>query len=192
MKHAITARYKNVLLRPLGPGDLEALRVWRNDRELSRFLTPLPEITPEAQAAWFERAEAGEGELTFAIDETERLKGLAGSVALYNVSGKTAEFGRFLLRKEARGQNVGFIANTLALCVAFRVLGLEKITGFVHQENSAAIITYLKSGFTICGSRPFASGGYELEIFFERESFAQTRDFLGEIEIRTAKEASGP
>lgn len=181
MKHNMTASYKNILLRPLYADDLESLRQWRNDRDLSRFLSPLPEITPESQCEWYERELMARNSYTFVIEETDELKQIVGSVALYGVDGKTAEFGRFLLCKEAQGKNIGFIANTLVLYIGFEVLGLDKVTGCVHQENNAAIITYLKSGFTICGNHPFEGGGYELDIIFEKSNFHSNRDFFREI-----------
>jgi RimJ/RimL family protein N-acetyltransferase len=164
LRHNYSLQHKNVMLRPLARTDLEFLRNWRNDPETSRFLSPIPYIMPDSQSEWFEKESADSGSCTFAIEETERLRRIIGSVALYNIEGDTAEFGRFMLSSETRGMGIGQIAVKLILQFGYRMLSLSRITAEVHQKNNAAIITYLKSGFVIFGNYLIDQGEYMLMI----------------------------
>jgi len=150
MIHNIFESDENITLCPLQKDDIEFLRKWRNDKNTTPFLTPLPEITAEMQLQWYNSDCADESVYTFAIKENKTGK-LIGSVSLYNISGTTAEFGRFLLSPKVRGNGYGKIGTELALKIGFDKLGFTTIKATVHQNNNAAIIAYLKSGFTIYG-----------------------------------------
>lgn len=58
MEHTFHAAYQNCLIRPLRESDIECLRVWRNNTQLSRYLTPILEITPAMQLDWFRRSQS--------------------------------------------------------------------------------------------------------------------------------------
>ena len=55
MDHKYSASLDNVRLRPLKKEDIEKLRMWRNDPDISRFLSPIPYITENMQEKWFEK-----------------------------------------------------------------------------------------------------------------------------------------
>jgi RimJ/RimL family protein N-acetyltransferase len=139
MKHDITVTHNGIKIRPVCEGDLENLRKWRNDKELTIFLTPLPDVTSEQQKAWFLHDCATDNTYTFAV-ESDSL--LVGSVPIYNINGNTAEFGRFLLCKESHGKGIGKITTELVLNIAKEKLGLKKVYADVEQKNIAALITY--------------------------------------------------
>ena len=50
MNHKYSASLDNVRLRPLKKEDIEKLRIWRNDPDISRFLSPIPYITEIMQS----------------------------------------------------------------------------------------------------------------------------------------------
>lgn len=55
MEHTFEACHKNLRARPLQHCDIEYLRAWRNDPEMTAFLSPAPHITREMQEQWFIR-----------------------------------------------------------------------------------------------------------------------------------------
>ena len=181
MRHNIGARYGNVQLRPLHTDDLEALRNWRNDQEFTKYLTPIDEISIEAQLNWFEKDIANPDSYTFAIDEAIEFKRFVGSVGLYEFTKVSAECGRFLIDSTTSGKGIGFLAITLCLYIGFERLGLERITAVVHENNVSALRTDQKGGFVIVGERPYKYGGKEIEIVAERSYFFKLHDFLNEI-----------
>lgn len=52
LNHNYCAECGNVKLRPLIREDIEALRIWRNDKEKTKYLRQIDYITPEMQQAW--------------------------------------------------------------------------------------------------------------------------------------------
>ncbi|MCP3177558.1 GNAT family N-acetyltransferase [Desulfuromonas sp. KJ2020] len=56
-----------VTLREVTEGDLETLRTWRNDPEISRFMVTQDHITPEMQNKWFETTRL-RGDVNFIIN----------------------------------------------------------------------------------------------------------------------------
>ena len=53
MNHQYCAEYARIRLRPLHIHDIERLRKWRNDAQLSRYFTPMPYITRAMQSEWY-------------------------------------------------------------------------------------------------------------------------------------------
>ena len=187
MKHSFYTRFKNVMLRPIEEKDLELLREWRNDPEIStEFLTKLDYITPEKQLEWFKRDLENTNCYTFAICECDQLNEIIGSVALYNFSGKQVEFGRFLIgHQEARGKGLGVKVVCLCLFMGFTMLGANEIVAVVHEDNIAAVTVYTRAGFDIVGKRLLPDGsGHELEIMVKKNDFFGKHDFLSEIRIK--------
>jgi len=185
MKHNITVEYNHVLLRPLHESDLESLRVWRNDANNSKFLRRLDYISSQIQLKWFEQDNLDVNCYTFAIEETQTLKQLVGSVALYNLEDDTSEFGRMLIGDtKAHGRGIGFLGTVLLLHVGFTKLGLQRIIAEVHEDNVPALKNYQKAGFVIYGRRPFECGeGYNFEISISRYDFLALHSFLSEINL---------
>lgn len=184
MKHTLSASYGNVALRPINESDLESLRSWRNDAQLTKFMSTIDYITPDKQREWYESDNTNQDCYTFAIDETQSLKRLVGSVALYNLSDTSAEFGRFLIGdNDARGKGIGYLGTVLCLYLGYVTMGFQTINANVHEDNVAAVKAYLKSGFVISNKRPRTNVGYELEIVAEREQFFKLHSFLSKIQI---------
>ena len=184
MKHTITASYKNVRLRPMNVEDLDALRTWRNDQKFTQYLSPIDEITPEAQLQWYKNDLENPDSYTFAIDEATELNRFVGSVGLYNFTKDSAECGRFLIDKTTSGRGIGFLAMTLCLFIGFEKLALKCITAVVHENNTSALKTDQKGGFVIIGEHPYKLGGKEIEIAAERDYFYKLHSFLNMIELK--------
>ena len=176
MKHSFRFAYKNLLLRPVKKEDLELLRNWRN--ESHPFLSKIDYITAEKQMEWYRQSLRDMNCCTFAIEETEELNRLIGSMALYNFSGHVCEFGRALLgEKLSRGKGNGFLSTVICLHIGFEKLGMRSISATVDKDNTAALKAYGKAGFEIVK----ALNENELEICINNERFAEKHTFLAEI-----------
>ncbi|MDO4851329.1 MAG: GNAT family N-acetyltransferase [Actinomycetota bacterium] len=147
MKHNYHVQCENVELRPLRFEDIEALRIWRNDAANSRYIRKLPEITPEAQIAWFEAECEDDTSLTFAICVDDEL---VGSVSLYDITDSSAEFGRLMVG-ESKGKGIGRKATLATLDIAFNTLHLEIVRAEVSVDNMPALVIYVRVGFCITG-----------------------------------------
>lgn len=184
MKHNYSARYGNILLRPLEEGDIENLRVWRNNTHQTRFLRPVGHITPEMQQQWFEKYLTNENEITFAIVETKDLNRMVGSVALYDFEGDVAEIGKIQIGDpEAGGRGIGRVSLVMAMWIGFKRMGLKKIIASVHQENIAAHKNDMKVGFQIVGNHPSVVGGLEDEIKIDEARLCEVNTYTPEIEL---------
>ena len=168
MKHNLKASYLNVCLRPLDKNDIENLRVWRNDKDATKYLRQIPYITPEMQAKWYENYLTQNDQITFAIDETNTLNKMVGSVSLYDITDTQAEFGRIQIgEKEAHGKGIGKLATIIILYIGFCKLNLTKIIATVNKQNAPACKIYFNVGFKIVGEHSTPNGDeYDIEIDF--------------------------
>ena len=179
MKHTYCASYKNIRLRPLEEKDIEALRVWRNDRSQTQFLRRLPEITPAMQQTWYRNYLEDPDEMIFAIEETEQLSRMVGSVALYDFHGSVAEEGKIQIGDpEAHGRGIGRDSIALALVIGFQKLGLQKIKSSVHRENIASYKSHRAVGFQVTGHHPAPVGGIEDEMEITEEMFCRANSCM--------------
>lgn len=170
MKHNYRVQFDNVLIRPLQRSDIEYLRIWRNDKSKTKYLRAIPYITQDMQKQWFAEIQQDPDELVFAIEETEELKRLVGSVALYHFQEETAEVGKIQIGdSQATGKGIGRTAMSLAVWLGITQLGLYSLQAYVHCENMAAYTSYMRMGFQVIGSRKCPFGGLEdaLEIHLE-------------------------
>lgn len=150
MKHNYSCSFKNVSIRPLSENDIEFLRKWRNDDSNTKYLRKLPYITPEMQRSWFEKYLLNEDEICFAIDETEVLNRIVGSLSLYEFRNSQAEFGKILIGdQEAHGKSIGVNSITALMYIAFVKLRLDKVVLHVYAENKGAVHVYEKVGFSV-------------------------------------------
>ena len=163
MKHSIYAKYKNVMLRPIMPDDIENLRCWRNDHDNAKYLRPIGTITPEMQLTWYEKDLNENDSYTFGIVETKDLHCLVGSIALYDFNGTTCEQGRSLIGdKRARG--VALPAFVLVHHIAYSLLGIEKIVAESNKKNISSVMLCGKLGLVVCGEhRTYNAEHWEFE-----------------------------
>lgn len=184
MKHTYCASYKNCLIRPVHHEDIELYRLWRNNQVLSRYLTPVGQITKEMQEHWFERNQADPNIISFSVEETENLNRMVGSASLYDFVGDQAEVGKTIIGDdEARGKSLGFYSELMAVYIGFEKLGLKKIVARIHEDNTASIKRSKRLGYIVTGKHPFESGGYEVELMTTKEQFLKAHPYLPEIKI---------
>ena len=153
-------------LRPLEHADIETLRRWRNDPALGRFLTPLPEITPAMQEAWYARYTADDSQLLLVAEDTTGAEPVRiGTIALYDLAGDSAVCGRYMVgNADYRGKGFGGEMLRLCLRLAFGPMGLRALTCYAHPLNAPSLASWVNEGFCICGTRPFHDGSFEYEL----------------------------
>ncbi len=172
MQHQYSAQMENILLRPLQEKDIEKLREWRNNAHNTVFLRKIPTITSEMQKQWYQTYLKDESCITFAIEETQELNCVVGSICLYDLDEKQCEWGRFMVGETAaHGKGIGLKALLLCMHIGFDKLHMERIYASVHENNLAARKVDDKAGFEIYGTHPFFDGGNELEIELTKERF---------------------
>lgn len=148
MNHNYTAINKNVKIRQVTCEDLEKLRLWRNDKKNTKYLSDIPLITSDMQKKWFENYLNNENEIIFAIEEIVELNTLVGSMALYNFEESSAEFGKILIgESNAHGKKIGQNSIEAILEFAFFILNLSYVFLHVYAENTPAIKVYKNVGF---------------------------------------------
>lgn len=151
MEHAYLMRYRRVELRPLTQNESEQMRVLRNARR-NRFVTSA-EISAAAQEKWFQNYLQKPGDYMFSVYHIRTGKWI-GAVGIYDLDEETgrAEFGRLLIDKTGINENgLGTDATICACRIAFSMLRVKRIALEVYVDNGAAIQTYLRSGFRLCG-----------------------------------------
>lgn len=183
MNHQYCAESNTIRIRPLKRQDIEYLRQWRNDPELSRYLSPIPYISPESQQEWFDRYLADDDILFFSIIVKER-DAVVGSVAVYGMHEGQCEVGRIVIGDSSvHGKGIGYGSLLMAMAIAVNRLDIRTVRLDVHEDNAPARRIYEKAGFHIVGSHPFAKGGLELEMEISATEFYQMNQLTQEIHI---------
>ena len=150
MNHNINYQYENIKLQPIKKNDIEYFRKWRNEKKNNIYLRQIGHITSYEQRQWYDDYLKRKDELGFCIKECNELNRIVGSVFLYGINGKQAEFGRFLVGDAmAHGKKIGLNACYGMLHIGFEVLDLENITLRCYKENLPAMKIYKKVGFKI-------------------------------------------
>lgn len=185
MKHSYYGKYDNIELRPLEKYDIESLRVWRNDKESTKFLRKVGYITPEMQENWFLEYLKDQTIYTFAIVEKEKLNRIVGSVSIYNFRNNKAEIGKIQIGdSEARGLGIGGRAMVIAMKIGFELMGINLFDAHVHKDNTPAYKSYLDIGFKVVGSEPSEIGGFEDVIEMDYQTLNKVNQYVKDIEIR--------
>ena len=153
---------KTVRLRPLAQRDIEALRVWRNDPALAKFLSPLPHLTPTGQQAWFDRYQQDPGDEQILAIEALGPAGaeFIGSITLSDLSAPAVTCGKFLIGNSAwRGRGLGSESLRLCLRLVFERLGAQACCAYAHPLNPPSLVAWVNAGFRITGTRPCKAAG---------------------------------
>ena len=180
MVHHYEIKSEELQLRPLTEGDIESLRCWRNDPAMTKYLTKLPYITPQMQAAWFQRYQEDESEITLAIDcIAGGMSEFIGTVSLSAVGENRVECGRLMIGHTGyKGRGFGRKSIALCLSIAFDQMGVEACEAHANPENAPSFVSFVNEGFQIRGSRPFGNDGFEygLELTQERYRLLNRRN----------------
>lgn len=184
MNHYYFGSFKNISLRPLSVDDIELLRAWRNNKEQTKFLRQIGEITPEMQLNWYNSYLENQHDIVFGIHETKELNRLVGSLSIYDIKDGRAEIGKIQIGDQgAHGKGIGRISLVIAMKIGFELIGLDEIYASVHQENVAARTNDLRIGFKIVGNHPSCVGGLEDELVIHKEELYECNKNVEQITI---------
>lgn len=139
-------RGEHTRLRPIARADIGLLRDWRN--RLREHFLDTREITPEAQARWFDRYLGNDNDLLFAIETHDGIPiGFVGLNDIDPAAGE-AEFGRLMIGDERyAGLGLGKDAARALIDHAAKDLGLHRLVLHVKEDNARAISVYRSIGF---------------------------------------------
>ncbi|MCM1096820.1 MAG: GNAT family N-acetyltransferase [Ruminococcus flavefaciens] len=183
MRHHYCGICGNIGIRALSENDLELLRTWRNDKELSKYLTPIPEITKEMQLNWYQNYLKDEDVIFFAVIDMERDQTI-GTVALYNFEKEVCKVGKIVIGDATeRGRNLGYRSLLLAMKAAIIKLDIQKFMLQVCEDNAAAYRIYQKAGFHETGRHDFVGDGLEIDMEIDRETFEAINPLLKDMVI---------
>jgi len=131
--------------------DLELLRNWRNDSEISRFMIFRGHITPEEQQEWFRRIDP-KNDYYFIISVNGTKIGLA-DVKKINWKEKSTEGGLFVL-PQYRQTDIPFRASLSGNDFAFFELGLNFFLARVLKGNVRALRYNRGLGYVVVSDNP--------------------------------------
>lgn len=191
MIHNIVIKYKNLMLRQIKKDDIEQLRQWRNDKEKTKFLRRIGNITPEMQIKWYEKYLNNPDEMAFAICEVENLNCLIGSVSLYNFNQNQVEIGKILIGEDkVKGLGFGRLSFAMLMTYAFtklQVVKPQKIVATVNKHNIPARTSYFRLGFKVVGETYTENAGLEDVIEIDKETFLKINNYYKDIKIEHEK-----
>jgi Acetyltransferases, including N-acetylases of ribosomal proteins len=184
MMHTYEASYKQTIIRPLLKKDIELMRIWRNNSILSRYLKPIGKITPEMQLKWFKNYIIDNNILFFSI--TNSTDGIVvGSLAIYGISNGIAEIGKIIIGDPlSHGKGLGYVSLVMAMQIGFEKLCIDYFTLNCHEDNVAALKSYLRAGFTEKCRHLFIKGGYEIEMSINKYEFQKRNTIINDIHIK--------
>lgn len=184
MVHNYRIVYENIELRQIEEGDLEYLRDWRNDEENTRYLRKIPYITVEDQKKWFHNYLLNEDDMTFAIIENDIIKGIVGSLSLYNFCEENVEFGKLLIgNKLAHGKGIGVKVLNMLLRFIFDELDIINVYLFVFNNNIAAKKIYEKVGFEVINMSECINGDIEIYMHLSKDRYRKSMR-MNDAELR--------
>lgn len=158
---------QRIMLREYRREDLASIRKWRNDTEVTKYLSHifLPPQTDPVTEDFLERVLSGRhNDYNFVIAHKDT-EAYIGQVDLFNLQSinRTAELGVVIGDPAYRSQGIGTEAITLMLEFAFLRANLQRIDLWVNSTNPRAIRCYEKCGFIREGVRRhchFEDGAY--------------------------------
>lgn len=162
-----------ISLERLSRADLELVRRWRNDPEISRYMFFREHITREMQEAWFETIDNPYNHYFLIVCGGERI-GLS-HVKNCDYERKCGEGGIFIWAPAHRNSICAYRVVIVGTDWCFDTLGLETITGRVRKDNRRAIRFNLGLGSVF---DPEVSGSEVLTCRLTRKAYEAKRPFL--------------
>lgn len=137
----LTIATPRLTLRPFEPADAEAAFGWFGDALVMRFMPAGPDISLEqtrARLANYHAHQIAHGFSKWIVVERSSGCAIGDSGLLVLPEYGWVDFG-FRLARQYWGKGLATEAASAWVRAAFNELGLERLTAFVHPENSASI-----------------------------------------------------
>ena len=147
---------EHVRLRPLRPGDAEAMFAYARDAEVTRFLPwePAPSVESVRPFLAEQVARRRRGEalaLAIVLQETGQMIGSTDLMDIHRPLRGRAELG-YLLARPFWGRGLMTEAAGLTAAHGFGALGLERIVAWADEENVGSRRVLEKIGMRVHGS----------------------------------------
>lgn len=142
-----------ITMRPVAEGDLDMLRCWRNDPQISQQMISQDEITAEQQLAWFKRIENDASQKHFIIHYKGTPIGSANiktrGIGHTLETAKAIEPGLYIADEKYRNNILAFAPTLLINDYCFYTLGVSTLKAVVKASNHAAINYNRKLGYQV-------------------------------------------
>lgn len=138
-----------IYLRKMTYADTDSIVAWRNSDAVRKNFIYQELFTRESHESWIHTMVETGRVVQLIICDLETDKPL-GSVYIRDIDRhhNKAEYGIFIGEAEARGRGVGTAAARLMLRYCFEEEGLHRVFLRVFSDNTQAIRSYEKAGFT--------------------------------------------
>ncbi|AUB83527.1 GNAT family N-acetyltransferase [Candidatus Thiodictyon syntrophicum] len=133
----ISLQRYGIILRQIGPDDLEKVRLWRNGPDVVKYMAYRDEITPQMQQRWFQGL-CKRGDLYFLICDAGKDVGVINLKDIDRQK-QEAEGGIFMGAEEFCNSLTPFRASLCLADFGFEVLGLQRIRAHILDGNRRAI-----------------------------------------------------
>lgn len=136
----------NISLKKIDENDLDLLRKWRMQENVTKYMLTDPKITKESQLEWFKKINNDETRIDYVIVCEDVRIGYYGITSI-NYEKFSCEIGFYIGENEYRGKGIFKIVQKQIEDKIFNDLRLNKIVINV-LENNPIIDAYKKNGFT--------------------------------------------
>ncbi len=149
MRHDVVLEGPAFRLRPVRPDDAATVLELRNDPERARFIHA-GATTIAAQVRWIEQYLDRPGDWYWAVERRQDGR-VEGFVGVYDASGTSAEWGRWVLRA---GSLAAAESAWLVHEAAFGPLRLESVLSRTLADNRAVVAFHERYGADVLGIVP--------------------------------------
>ena len=135
----------NICLKKINNDDLELLRKWRMQENVSKYMLTDPIITKESQKAWYDNIKMDTSRLDYIIVFNDVKIGYYGITNIDN-NNSSCEIGFYIGESEYRGKGIFKVIQDKIEDIIFNNLKINKIIIKVLEYNPILSV-YIKNGF---------------------------------------------
>jgi RimJ/RimL family protein N-acetyltransferase len=142
-----------VILTEVCEDDIETIREWRNDPDVSQYMLSQDMISAEQQQAWFNNIQRDDGQQHFVIHYKNQAIGVANIRACYPGESlrmaRAIEPGLYIANQKYRNNILAFAPTLVLNDYCFDGLTCQQLKAVVKGDNQAALNYNLKLGYQI-------------------------------------------
>lgn len=179
-----------VQLKPLEQEQIERVRLWRNNPEISQFMFEQGEISQEQQQAWFDSLKKKDNVGFWLAHYKNEVIGVINVTSVNGSSvekASTLEPGLYMVPESRYKNSILAFCPSLALIDYFFKIGTQVMEAKVKSTNSAALRYNEMLGYKVIAEKSTSTanaseiGADIITMRLERQSFAKAKDRLTKI-----------